>query len=428
MGWVWVYGMTSRLLTSVLLLWAVGLPRMALAAPVPIVNGQPAEVTGHVRFVFLDPWELLNKTVLLPEGAKANLIQNPQVVAPPGFVVVLKELTIEQGKVEMLRTNKVSWRGDGYIIRGVWTVTAPADCPEGATEIRIRFPAVQETRSKLRQQAFKTLRPDSKSPPDEEIIIQLHTYPTAEDVFRDRWPTNALIGLAALAGLSLLPPLFMWPLLCAFRKDPPVSEDDPGGMGVAFLLAPVAGYFGARAYLEYFGMAVQDLWQVSPGLGWALLGGTALGFLSLQWFVTRWLRAARAWPVALGVVGVISLALAWLIPWPAFVEWPDHRAHHSFVLLPLLPGFALLTLSAYRRRPPLAELSVPAASGRDPEATNPPRHGDAPRSEVTCPQCTAARPAEEVAFNGGWCFSCGAKFPDSAVQEAATLYRAEKRG
>ena len=180
-------------------------------------------------------------------------------------------------------------------------------------------------------------------------------------------------------------PILMWPLLCTICKDQPVSGDDLGGLGLAFLLAPVAGYFGARAYLEYFGMAVQDLWQVSPRLGWAILGGTALGFLSLQWFVTRWLHGSRAWPAALGSVGVISLVVAWLIPWPAFVAWPDHRAHHSFVLLPLLPGFALLTLIAYRRRPLMVELSVPAASCRNPEPRNPPRHGDAPMSEVNCP-------------------------------------------
>jgi hypothetical protein len=162
-------------------------------------------------------------------------------------------------------------------------------------------------------------------------------------------------------------------------------------------------------------------------LGWALLGGTALGFLSLQWFVTRWLRVSLAWPAALGLVGFVSLGLAWPIPWPAFVEWPDHRAHHSFVLLPLLPGFALLTMIAYRRHPLIAELSSPAGSCRNPEPINPPRHGDALMSEVTCPQCTAAHPAVEVAFNGGWCLACGAKLPNSVVQEAATLYRAEKR-
>jgi hypothetical protein len=250
---------------------------MALAAPVLIVNGQPADVTGQVSFVFMDPWDPLNKTLLLGEGSETTLLHNPQVVAPPGFVVVLKELTIEQGKVKSLRTNKVSWSGDGYIIRGVWTVTAPADCPEGATEIRIRFPAIKEARHKLRQQAFKDLRPDRKSERDEEMIFQMHTYPTAESLFRDRWPMNALIGLGALVGLTLLPPIFMWPLLGAMGKDEPASGEEVGGLGVAFLLAPVAGYFGARAYLEYFGMAVQDLWQVSPRSGGPSLGARRWG-------------------------------------------------------------------------------------------------------------------------------------------------------
>src|SRR6516162_11487306 len=109
--------MTSRLPTSaLLLLWTVCLPRMAQAAPVQIVNDQPADVAGSVRFDFLDPWDPVGKTLLLPPGTEDTLLQNPQVAAPPGFVVVLKELTIEKCKVDIPRSNEVSWLGDGYII------------------------------------------------------------------------------------------------------------------------------------------------------------------------------------------------------------------------------------------------------------------------------------------------------------------------
>src|SRR5262245_29067809 len=46
-------------------------------------------------------------------------------------------------------------------------------------------------------------------------------------------------------------------------------------------------------------------------------------------------------------------------------------------------------------------------------------------NEVICPHCASRRPAVEVAYNGGWCFACGERLPESVTQDASDLARAQ---
>jgi hypothetical protein len=46
-------------------------------------------------------------------------------------------------------------------------------------------------------------------------------------------------------------------------------------------------------------------------------------------------------------------------------------------------------------------------------------------NEVICPHCASHRPAMEVACNGGWCFACGERLPETVVQDASDLARAQ---